>query len=271
MKESPMNAHAQIRSFIMNSVNEEFFFESEEDWKPIEYFLNKKEVKFLLNNINGFICIYNYKKSYYEYVSDNVRSILGYESSLFIGEQGGLNMLVVFDQEQIPYLMSITEEVLNYLAVHSTFETGKDFRHTSCMKFKNIYDEFQWYMTDKSIIQTDNNGFPIRALITCTNINAFKKDDILYYNLLKKDANGVYQPVLQGYMHKKEIGEEEALTKRELQIIKYIAEGYTNVMIAEKLFISLNTVKTHRKHILRKTCCKGTAELTKLAFGRGMV
>jgi DNA-binding CsgD family transcriptional regulator len=36
-------------------------------------------------------------------------------------------------------------------------------------------------------------------------------------------------------------------------------QGLTNVMIAEKLFISYETVKTHRKNILEKTGSKNTA------------
>jgi DNA-binding CsgD family transcriptional regulator len=37
--------------------------------------------------------------------------------------------------------------------------------------------------------------------------------------------------------------------------------GYTNQQIAEKIFISYETVKSHRKHILEKTGAKNTASL----------
>jgi len=44
----------------------------------------------------------------------------------------------------------------------------------------------------------------------------------------------------------------ETLTAREMQILKLIAEGKTNQEIAEALFISVRTVKTHITHILGK-------------------
>ena len=46
--------------------------------------------------------------------------------------------------------------------------------------------------------------------------------------------------------------EPVSLSERENEIIKMIAEGYTNVEIAEQLFLSNHTVNTHRKNILAK-------------------
>lgn len=55
----------------------------------------------------------------------------------------------------------------------------------------------------------------------------------------------------------------QKLTERELQIINLIAQGFTNKEIAQQLFISIETVRSHRKHILLKTGSKNTALLIK--------
>ena len=44
----------------------------------------------------------------------------------------------------------------------------------------------------------------------------------------------------------------DGLTKRELDVIKLVAEGYTNQQIAESLFLSIRTVETHLSHIFAK-------------------
>ena len=44
----------------------------------------------------------------------------------------------------------------------------------------------------------------------------------------------------------------DVLSSREIEIIKYIASNLSNQEIADKLFISLNTVKTHLKNIFLK-------------------
>lgn len=61
------------------------------------------------------------------------------------------------------------------------------------------------------------------------------------------------------------------LTQRELEIIKYIAEGLTAHQIADKLFISHRTVDTHRKNILQKLHLKNIAALTKYAADNNLL
>lgn len=53
------------------------------------------------------------------------------------------------------------------------------------------------------------------------------------------------------------------LTKREIEILKYIIQGYTNPEIAEILFLSTPTVQTHRKNMQAKLGLKNTASLVK--------
>jgi len=59
---------------------------------------------------------------------------------------------------------------------------------------------------------------------------------------------------------------KEALTTRELEILKLVCEEFTTADIAEKLFISPRTVDTHRKNILEKTQSKTIVGLIKYAF-----
>lgn len=64
---------------------------------------------------------------------------------------------------------------------------------------------------------------------------------------------------------------EVPLTKREKEILKLIAEGQSNQEIADKLFISLRTVETHRLNINQKLGVKNTAGLVKEAVKRGLI
>ncbi|GIV44185.1 MAG: DNA-binding response regulator [Bacteroidia bacterium] len=61
------------------------------------------------------------------------------------------------------------------------------------------------------------------------------------------------------------------LTKREIEVIKLIAEGLTSQDIADKLFISPRTVDTHRRNLLQKLNVKNTAELIKFAIKHNIV
>lgn len=56
------------------------------------------------------------------------------------------------------------------------------------------------------------------------------------------------------------------LTKREKEVLLNIAEGLTNAQIAEKLFISIDTVDTHRKNLHTKLNVNNTALLVRFAI-----
>ena len=55
------------------------------------------------------------------------------------------------------------------------------------------------------------------------------------------------------------------LTRREKEVLGLIADGMTNAEIAQKLFISVTTVDTHRKNLLAKFEAKNTASLIRIA------
>ncbi len=55
-------------------------------------------------------------------------------------------------------------------------------------------------------------------------------------------------------------------TKRELQVLKLIAFERTIPEIAKELYISVETVKTHRRHLLQKMNVRNTAGLVRKSF-----
>ena len=64
---------------------------------------------------------------------------------------------------------------------------------------------------------------------------------------------------------------EQLLTKRELEILKLIAQEYSNNAIADQLFISTGTVDTHRKNIILKLGVKNTVGLIKYCIQNNLL
>jgi DNA-binding NarL/FixJ family response regulator len=64
---------------------------------------------------------------------------------------------------------------------------------------------------------------------------------------------------------------EELLTERETEIIKLIAEGFSNKEIGSKLFISHRTVDTHRTNLMKKLSVSNIAGLISYAIKTGIV
>jgi DNA-binding NarL/FixJ family response regulator len=79
--------------------------------------------------------------------------------------------------------------------------------------------------------------------------------------------------VIQDYLGKEEHTPvvESGLTERELEILKLIADGVPASVIAERLFLSVKTINTHRQNILEKLDLKSTADLVKYALKKGII
>jgi len=75
-------------------------------------------------------------------------------------------------------------------------------------------------------------------------------------------AAALRQPKQAGFIPK--------LTRREKEVLGLILEEFTNVEIAEKLFISLSTVETHRRHLCEKLGARNTAGLVRDAIKFGL-
>lgn len=75
----------------------------------------------------------------------------------------------------------------------------------------------------------------------------------------------------KGVSPDKTFARKYGLTRREIEIMRYIGQALNNKDIAEKLYISDQTVSVHRKNIMRKLRVNTTATLIKIAFEHNLV
>jgi DNA-binding NarL/FixJ family response regulator len=84
---------------------------------------------------------------------------------------------------------------------------------------------------------------------------------------------GAVTALIHDYLQRARNREEprEPLTPRETEVVKLVAESYTNRQIAEALVISEKTVDRHRANILEKLGMRDRVELTRYAIRNGLV
>jgi DNA-binding NarL/FixJ family response regulator len=66
-------------------------------------------------------------------------------------------------------------------------------------------------------------------------------------------------------------GEAAGLTRREVEVLRLVAKGWTNDRIAEELFLSPRTVQTHLTNVFRKLEVDNRTEAVRSAVERGIV
>lgn len=106
-------------------------------------------------------------------------------------------------------------------------------------------------------------------------------DGILIKNAGKQDISDAVTTVLNGKKYEKyldqllsdktALSKETKLTSREKEMLRLIAQGYSNNEVAEKMYISPETARTHRRNMLRKLNLNNTAKLVAFAKSSGIL
>lgn len=104
-----------------------------------------------------------------------------------------------------------------------------------------------------------------KLLINITNINFISTQSHVLWSLQADPEQRLHfkKLVVKEY--------EKLFTPREIDIIKQMKNGFNNVEIGKILFISHQTVATHRKRILKKSKCHSANELMSFCKQRGII
>jgi len=86
----------------------------------------------------------------------------------------------------------------------------------------------------------------------------------LSVNMLQKLINN-------GALVHEHVTNDLEFSSREIEVLQLIAEGLTNLEMADKLFISKRTVEGHRQSLLDKTESRNTAKLIRFAATNGLL
>ncbi|REC44118.1 response regulator transcription factor [Chryseobacterium pennipullorum] len=126
----------------------------------------------------------------------------------------------------------------------------------SRIRMKDKKEEYRWVKHRMFYIYSPDNG-RLRFALCLYNISLMDSTvpDFLIINTVKGEV-----------VVKDKLDYKSILTPRELEVLKYIGEGYASKEIAGLLSISINTVSRHRQNILEKLKVKNSIQAFKDSF-----
>ena len=183
--------------------------------------------------------------------------------------QNLLQIINLIHPDDLQYVIAAEEAaILQILKMGA--ESALKLKVSYCFRMKVA--DGSYHLFHHQALQTvlDQNGHILQALNIHTRINHLTnvnlhnvtisgiddRDDFIQINVNNQSQG------LQFY---------DILTKRELEILSLIASGLSAVEISNKIFISVHTVKTHRRNILRKTHTNKSSELIKKCIEWGLI
>jgi len=135
--------------------------------------------------------------------------------------------------EETKCIVGVTEEGKNHFILGRFEEISRD-------------KELEEYFLNKLMTEDGKTNSMLRAAMPIINGDRHTQINMLGFHKQFTPASGRAMP-----------------TKREKEILHLIGEGYSTKQMADKLNISINTVETHRRHLLEKIQVKNSMELIK--------
>ena len=207
--------------------------------------------KSILGSINGAIYIVNLDPYGLTWISYNkwVEILTGvpYENIVSGGEAFVKNLMMHNDFAEAS------------IAATKYFMENPDGQWVGVYRAKNSLDEMVWLLYNAVVFKRDDKGQAINNLCMTMDIT----NEINTNNLLME--------LMRGKLRVQYKGVYDLFSKREIEVIREIANGLTTKEIGQKLFISENTVETHRSRILKKSGERNIASLVAKVERAGML
>jgi DNA-binding CsgD family transcriptional regulator len=190
-------------------------------------------------------------------MGQGVYNMMGYSPEDIYRE--GLRMAFQTTHPDDLVLLKELHQKLFAIYYETPIQRRKDLKFAFNLRVKKADGEYIRILQQTIFPGISDTGEPLFDFSTVTDITEFVKDNDLTLTVSELDDKGLYeQRYTQHFLHG-----HSKFTPRQQQIIDLIGKGYTTRAIAEALYISVDTVKNHRKKILQLAGSKKIVEVVR--------
>ncbi len=218
------------------------------------------ELDVFLPHSSTFFCLTNTQDLTFEYVSKNMYSCLGIQPTEF-NEKGMRFFWSRIHPDDIEPWLSVLNDLMNFTVNELTVNERQQMSYTWNYRFKNGKGDYINIIQNTTPLEFDIEKKPIIGLAHYTVLHQDIKLDV---TATAKLLNGNKEYETKYYRNYSQKLLANGISNRERDIIRLLVLNYSSKEIAEKLFISSNTVDTHRRNILKKLNITSTGELVAL-------
>lgn len=250
-----------------------------EVWKSYEdYFAKEKltiqpgKIDSLLNHVfcpgPFYFYIMDFPSMRLTYVHPDIEDILGIDA-----EQATLERLAErVHPGDAEHIIRCEEVAQRFLFSNISPDDIKRYKVTYCYRFKNKLGEYQLFLHQAIALSLDKNQRVGKVLGVHSNISHITAENNYQLSFIGIEGRPNYIGIDLNNRNVKKLKQKQGpLSKRELEIVTLLAEGWTSKEVAESLFLSPDTIRTHRNNIRKKLGVKNTTQMVVACIRAGLI
>ncbi|WP_346838048.1 LuxR C-terminal-related transcriptional regulator [Microbulbifer sp. SAOS-129_SWC] len=150
-------------------------------------------------------------------------------------------------------------------------ERRNKYKVSYCFRFRVRDGSFRLFSHQAIMLATTSEGRLLKSLNIHTDISHLAEANNYRLSLIGLLDEPSYLNIDIGHQSLEPAPSHKMFTKREVEVIQLLSQGYTSRDIAEVLHIAENTVKNHRKSILSKAGAKNVSQLIAKCITEGLL
>lgn len=224
--------------------------------------LLKKENPGRTVNLPLGVCLMDYSSRVYSYLSENIDKIIGYSQAEY--QKGGpdFHALNFHPDDKAIFSEQVFRDIREFWKQIPAGEI-----HTYRFSFNHRYfrkdGSISQLLQQSTYLEPDNSGIPVLNLLTFSDIGDYKTDDSLVLTISRL-VNG--EGYIKVFSKTYEQPVNSVISEREAEVLRLCLDGLSSKMIAEKLFLSTQTVKNHKRNMMMKTSANNISELINISI-----
>ncbi|PUV22857.1 LuxR C-terminal-related transcriptional regulator [Sphingobacterium athyrii] len=171
--------------------------------------------------------------------------------------------------DDLPFVLE-AEEHCYYKVLEIGIEHIKDLKTCYCFRMRVADGSYRLFHHQAIALITDKENKIVRSLNIHTDISHLTRTNNYIATVMGINGRTDFYQIDLSAKPKKDYS-NCPLTKRELELLPFIAQGMSSIEIAKQLEISQLTVRVHRKNILRKTNTCNSSSLIKRCIELGLL
>jgi len=252
---SPLNALDQIYSYQNFEVDDADYLEFE---KKVNFLERLAEVE------NGSVIVLDlYKK---KYIFIRSRYIEPFDNPLIDHDpQDPFYYSQFIHPDDLPIVMDSYKKTFNFF-LNQPAEERKNYKLIQNFRQRDKYGKYLNVILQLVVLELDRKGNIWLALIL---------DDLLPDKISFEGVNRRVINIKSGkiclFQNELEPNKKTILSTREIEVLSLVSKGFASKEIADKLFLSINTVNNHRQNIIEKVRASNTSEAVNYARNLGLL
>lgn len=207
-------------------------------------------------------CLMDYSSREYSYLSDHCDEIISYSKDEY--KQGGPDFHArnFHPDDKVVFAEQVFRDICLYWK-SIPFEQMDKHRFSFTHRYFRKDGTISQLLQQSNYLEPNHEGIPVLNFLTFSDIGDFKTDTNLVLTISRLvNGEGYVKIFSKSYS----VQENSVLSKREVEILQLCYDGLSSKMIAEKLFISIQTVKNHKRNMMGKTSTGNITGLIKLGI-----